>query len=186
MTSLAVIVFFLVYLGMALGRVPGFAIDRTGVALLGLIVLLASGDLSLDEAGRAVDMPTIALLFALMILSAQFEMSGFYGLVADRVTHAARSPRLLLLVIVLVTGTLSAMLSNDVVVFALTPLICTGLLAQEIDARPYLVALAGAANAGSAATLIGNPQNILIGQAGGLGFWNYIWWPCRRFCWRWG
>jgi Na+/H+ antiporter NhaD/arsenite permease-like protein len=173
-TSLAVIVFIGVYLGMALGRVPGLAIDRTGVALLGLIVLLASGDLSLDEAGRAVDMPTIALLFALMILSAQFEMSGFYGLVADRVTHAARSPRLLLLIIVLVTGALSAVLSNDVVVFALTPLICAGLMAQGIDARPYLVALAGAANAGSAATLIGNPQNILIGQAGGLEFWNYV------------
>lgn len=174
MTSLAVTVFVAVYLGMALGRVPGLAIDRTGVALLGLIVLLASGDLSLDEAGRAVDMPTIALLFALMILSAQFEMSGFYGLVAARVTHAARSPRLLLLAIVLVTGALSALLSNDVVVFALTPLICAGLMAQGIDARPYLVALAGAANAGSAATLIGNPQNILIGQAGGLEFWGYI------------
>jgi Na+/H+ antiporter NhaD/arsenite permease-like protein len=173
-TSLAVTVFFMVYLGMALGRVPGLAIDRTGVALLGLIVLLASGDLSLDEAGRAVDMPTIALLFALMILSAQFEMSGFYSLVADHVTHAARNPRLLLLIIVLVTGALSAVLSNDVVVFALTPLVCTGLMAQGIDARPYLVALAGAANAGSAATLIGNPQNILIGQAGGLDFWGYI------------
>ncbi|HQY72242.1 MAG TPA: SLC13 family permease [Aestuariivirga sp.] len=174
MTTLAVTVFLLVYLGMALGRVPGLAIDRTGVALLGLIVLLASGDLSLDEAGRAVDMPTIALLFALMILSAQFEMSGFYGLVASRVTHAARNPRLLLLAVVLATGALSAVLSNDVVVFALTPLICAGLMAQGLDARPYLVGLAGAANAGSAATLIGNPQNILIGQAGGLDFWGYI------------
>jgi hypothetical protein len=64
-TTLTVIVFASVYLGMALGRVPGLAIDRTGVALLGFIVLLASGDLSLDAAGRAVDMPTITLLFAL-------------------------------------------------------------------------------------------------------------------------
>jgi Na+/H+ antiporter NhaD/arsenite permease-like protein len=173
-TTLAVTVFILVYAGMALGRVPGLAIDRTGVALLGLIVLLATGDLTLDEAGRAVDMPTIALLFALMIISAQFEQSGFYGVVADRVTHAARNPKLLLAAIVLVTGILSALLTNDVVVFALTPLICAGLVAQGLDARPYLVALAGAANAGSAATLIGNPQNILIGQAGGLPFWSYI------------
>lgn len=174
MASLTVIVFGLVYLGMALGRVPGLAVDRTGVALIGLIVLLATGELSMDEAGRAVDMPTIALLFALMILSAQFELSGFYGWVAGRVTHAARNPKLLLAAVVTVTGLLSAVLTNDVVVFALTPLICAGLIAQGIDARPYLVALAGAANAGSAATLIGNPQNILIGQAGGLGFWSYL------------
>jgi len=174
LTSLAVTVFVLVYIGMALGRVPGLAVERTGVALLGLIVLLASGDLSLAEAGSAVDMPTIALLFALMILSAQFEQSGFYGLVAARVTHAAQNPKVLLAVLIAVTGLLSAILTNDVIVFAFTPLICVGLLAQKLDARPYLVALAGAANAGSAATLIGNPQNILIGQAGGLDFWRYL------------
>lgn len=174
MTTLSVTVFVLVYLGMALGRVPGLAVDRTGVALLGLIVLLASGDLSLAEAGAAVDMPTITLLFALMILSAQFEHSGFYGWVAHRVVRAARSPKALLGVLIAVTGVLAAVFTNDVVVFALTPLLATGLLSQNLDARPYLIGLAGAANAGSAATLIGNPQNILIGQAGGLDFWAYL------------
>ncbi|MEP9389474.1 SLC13 family permease [Mesorhizobium sp. KR9-304] len=174
MTTLAVIVFVLTYLGMALGRVPGLAIDRTGVALLGLIILLASGDLTLDDAGAAVDMPTIALLFSLMILSAQFEHSGFYGWAANRIIHAARSPKVLLAVLIAVTGALSAVFTNDVVVFALTPLIATGLLSQKLDPRPYLIGLAGAANAGSAATLIGNPQNILIGQAGGLDFWTYF------------
>ena len=174
MTTFAVVVFILVYIGMALGRVPGLAVDRTGVALLGLIALLAGGDLTLDEAGRAVDMPTIALLFALMILSAQFEQSGFYDFVAARVTHAARNPRILLAILIAVTGLLSAILTNDVIAFAFTPLICVGLLKQKLDPRPYLVAFAGAANAGSALTLIGNPQNILIGQAGGLDFWRYI------------
>jgi len=149
LTTLAVLVFILVYIGMALGRVPGLQLERTGVALLGLIVLLASGDLTLEEAGRAVDMPTIALLFALMILSAQFEQSGFYGLVASRVTHVARNPSVLLALLITVTGILSAILTNDVIAFALTPLICAGLRTQRLDPRPYLVALAGAANAGS-------------------------------------
>jgi Na+/H+ antiporter NhaD/arsenite permease-like protein len=171
--TVSTIVFVLVYLGMGLGRVPGLAVDRTGVALLGLIALLATGELTLAQAGSAIDVPTIALLFSLMIISAQFEMSGFYGLVAEKVTRAASNPKALLAVIIAVTGILSAILTNDVVVFALTPLICGGLMRQNIDARPYLVALAGAANAGSAATLIGNPQNILIGQAGGVDFWSY-------------
>lgn len=174
MTTLTVVVFILTYTGMALGRIPGLAVDRTGVALLGLIVLLASGDLTLDEAGRAVDMPTIALLFALMILSAQFEHSGFYVWIANRITHAAHSPKILLGVLIAVTGALAAIFTNDVVVFALTPLVVTGLALRQVDPRPYLVGLAGAANAGSAATLIGNPQNILIGQAGGLDFWRYF------------
>lgn len=174
MTTLSVTVFVLTYVGMALGRVPGLAIDRTGVALLGLIILLASGDLSLEEAGAAVDVPTIALLFALMILSAQFDHSGFYGWIADRIVRASGNPKLLLASLIAVTGVLAAIFTNDVVVFALAPLVVAGVTSQQLDPRPYLIGLAGAANAGSAATLIGNPQNILIGQAGGLDFWRYL------------
>jgi Na+/H+ antiporter NhaD/arsenite permease-like protein len=174
MTTLSVTVFVLTYLGMALGRIPGLAVDRTGVALLGLIILLASGDLALEEAGSAVDLPTIALLFALMILSAQFDHSGFYGWIAHRIVKAARSPKRLLAALIAATGVLAAIFTNDVVVFALTPLVAAGIAAQKLDPRPYLIGLAGAANAGSAATLIGNPQNILIGQSGGLDFWTYV------------
>src|SRR5690606_22903063 len=131
-------------------------------------------DLSLAEAGAAVDMPTITLLFALMILSAQFEHSGFYGWIAHWVVHAAHNPRRLLAILIAVTGTLAAIFTNDVIVFALTPLVAAVLVAEKLDPRPYLIGLAGAAHAGSAATLIGNPQNILIGQAGGLDFWTYF------------
>src|SRR5262249_47896730 len=70
-------------------------------------------------------------------------------------------------------GALSAVLVNDIVVFAMTPLLCSGLAARKVDPRPFLFALAAASNVGSAATLIGNPQNILIGQVGRLGFWSY-------------
>lgn len=168
------VVFVLVYLGMGLGGVPGLALDRTGIALLGLIALIGTQTMTLAEAASAVDTPTIALLFALMIISAQFEQSGFYGWVALRITKAARSPKSLLAAIIVSTGVLSALLTNDVVVFALTPLLCGGIHALKLDVRPYLMGLAAAANAGSAATLIGNPQNILIGQAGKLDFWNYI------------
>lgn len=172
--TLTLIVFVLVYLGMGLGGVPGLALDRTGIALLGLITLIGTETMTLAEAASAVDTPTIALLFALMIISAQFEQSGFYGWMALQITKAARSPKLLLASVIGATGFLSALLTNDVVVFALTPLLCAGILALKLDVRPYLMGLAGAANAGSAATLIGNPQNILIGQAGRLDFWDYL------------
>jgi len=76
--------------------------------------------------------------------------------------------------VIAVSGVLSAMLVNDIVVFAMTPILCLSLKGRGLDARPYLMALAGAGNAGSAATLIGNPQNILIGQAGKLGFWDFV------------
>ncbi|QJE73283.1 anion transporter [Aerophototrophica crusticola] len=174
MTALVLTVFALVYLGMALGRLPGLQVDRTGIALLGAIALLLAGVMDDRALVAAVDFPTLFILLGLMVLSAQFELAGFYGWCADRVARARRSPEALLGLVVLTGGALSAVLANDVVVFAMTPLLCAGLAARGLDPRPYLIALAGAANAGSAATLIGNPQNILIGQVGGLGFWPFL------------
>ncbi|MCG5241708.1 SLC13 family permease [Azospirillum doebereinerae] len=174
MTLLILVLFAVTYLGMALGRFPGLSIDRTGIALVAAILLLAAGALDTGQVVEAVDFPTIFILLGLMILSAQYAGSGFYDWCALRVARAARSPARLLAVIVAVAGGLSAVLANDVVVFAMTPMLCVGLTARRLDARPYLIALAGAANAGSAATVIGNPQNILIGQVGHLDFWRFL------------
>lgn len=174
MTVLIVAVFVVTYVGMALGRVPGLKIDRTGIALMAVAVLLASGAFDVPAVGQAIDAPTLILLFALMILSAQFFHAGFYDLCARLITRAGASPTALLALTVIVAGGLSAVLANDVVVYAMTPLLCAGIAGRGLDPRPFLIALAGASNAGSAATVIGNPQNILIGQVGGLDFWSFL------------
>jgi Na+/H+ antiporter NhaD/arsenite permease-like protein len=174
LTLFVLAVFTATYAGMALGRFPGLRIDRTGIALVALIVLLAGGALRTSEIAGAIDFPTLFILFGLMILSAQFAAAGFYDWCALRIARARRSPLALLAVTVVVAGGLSAVLANDVVVFAMTPMLCVGLKGRGLDPRPYLIALAGAANAGSAATLIGNPQNIVIGQVGGLDFWRFM------------
>ena len=168
-----VAVFLAVYAGIALGRWPMLRIDRTGVALIGAIVLLIALDDPASTA-RHVDLPTLAILFGLMVLSAQFATAGFYDWCAARLAAARLSERALLAAVVGVTGGLSTVLANDVVVFAMTPMLCRGLVARGSDPRPFLLAHAAAANAGSAATLIGNPQNILIGEFGGLDFWHYL------------
>ena len=174
MTILVLGVFAAVYLGMALGRWPGLRVDRTGIALCGAILLYAAG--AVDGAGvlAAIDFPTLIILFGLMILSAQFAACGFYDWCSARIASARLSPAALLALTVGVAGGLSAVLANDVVVFAMTPLLCAGLARRGLDARPFVIALAGGANAGSAATIIGNPQNILIGEVGDLEFWRFL------------
>jgi Na+/H+ antiporter NhaD/arsenite permease-like protein len=174
MDSFVVAVFFLTYLGMAFGSVPGLRLDRTGIALLAVVVLLVSGKVSVRAMGTSIDVPTLLLLFALMIVSAQFQLAGVYGRVAQKVADSPGSARRLLALVIAVSGGLSAVLANDVVCFAITPIIAEGIRRRGLDPRPYLLGLVGAANAGSAATLIGNPQNILIGQVGGLDFWNFL------------
>jgi Na+/H+ antiporter NhaD/arsenite permease-like protein len=173
-TTLVLLVFGAVYLGMALGRWPGLRVDRTGIALLGAIVLYGSGAVDGASALAAIDFPTLIILFGLMILSAQFAACGFYDWCSARIASAAASPAQLLAGTVATAGLLSAVLANDVVVFAMTPMLCKGLARRGLDARPFVIALAGGANAGSAATIIGNPQNILIGAVGGLDFWHFL------------
>lgn len=167
-------VFVLTYIGMAAGRLPWLRVDRTGIALLGVIVLLATESVTLDDVGASIDMPTLVLLFALMIVSAQFAEAGFYDRVARWITEPLHSPVVLLGLTVLVGGVLSAALANDILLFALVPLLIAGVTARGLDPRPFLIALAGASNAGSAATLIGNPQNILVGLIGDLDFLTFL------------
>ena len=165
--------FAAVYVGMALGRWPGLAIDRTGVALIGAIFLLLIGVVGAGDALVAVDFPTLAILFALMVLSAQFAASGFFEWCAATIAGARAGPPALLLMVIVAAGGLAAVLTNDVVVWAMTPIIVRGMMGRGLDPRPFVIALAAAANAGSAATIIGNPQNLLISQVGRLEFWPF-------------
>ena len=174
MTALVLVVFAAVYLGMAIGRWPGLRVDRTGIALLGAIVLYGTGALDGAAVLAAIDFPTLVVLFGLMILSAQFAACGFYDWCSMRLASAAVPPAALLALTVAAAGTFSAVLANDVVVFAMTPVLCVGLIRRGLDPRPFVIALAGGANAGSAATIIGNPQNILIGELGQLDFWRFL------------
>lgn len=169
----AIVIFIATYIGMAVGQIPGLKLDRSGIALIGAIALVAFGYVTPARATSFIDGPTIMLLFGLMIVAAQFEIAGIFEAIARRIAELADRPHRLLLTVIVVAALLSAGLANDIVVFAMTPLLCTGLRVRGVDPVPYLVALAAAANAGSAATLIGNPQNILIGQMTGLGFWRY-------------
>jgi Na+/H+ antiporter NhaD/arsenite permease-like protein len=169
-TDLILIVFIVTYLGMAVGRFPGLRIDRTGIALLSAIVLVATGAVELGSTATFVHLPTILLLFGLMILSAQYGESGFYDGVSAAIARVTGKPAHLLAITILTAGGLSAVLANDIVVFAMTPLLCIGLQRRGMNPVPFLIALTCAANAGSAATIIGNPQNILIGQVGRLDF----------------
>jgi Na+/H+ antiporter NhaD/arsenite permease-like protein len=167
-------VFVLTYVGMAAGRLPWLRVDRTGIALLGVIALLATESVTLDDVGASIDTRTLVLLFALMIISAQFAESGFYEQVARWITEPLHSPVVLLALTVLVGGLLAAALANDILLFALVPVLTAGVAARGLDPRPFLIALAGASNAGSAATLIGNPQNVLIGSIGDLEFLPFL------------
>ena len=168
-----VAIFGIVYLGMFLGGLPKLKLDRSGVALLGAIAIIGLGALSTEQAARAVDLPTVVLLFSFMVVSAQMRLGGFYTAVTRGVAALPLSRNGLLGALLAVAASLSAVFSNDIVCLAMTPVVARICLQRGFAPVPFLVGLACAANIGSAATLIGNPQNMLIGSLLQLSFAEY-------------
>src|SRR6266545_4996720 len=169
----ALVIFALTYVAVAVGRVPGLSVDRPSAALLGAVVMVAAGVLSPSEAGRAVNGDTLGLLLGTMILSAYLGEAGFFRWASGRILRAVAGPRALLWAIVFTAGVLSAFLVNDTVCLMLTPLVIRVVDDADVPALPYFLALAFGANAGSVATLTGNPQNMIVGTLSGIPYLTF-------------
>ncbi len=168
--TLTVIVFLLVYIAMGFGKLPGFKVDRTGAAVIGALAMMAIDSITPPHAWNAIDYRTIGMLFGLMVVSASFVVSGFYSWTANRVAMLKVSPPILLAVLILVGGFLSALLTNDVVVVAMTPLLISISLSRGLNPIPFLLGFCFAANNGAAGSLIGSPQNMIAAQGLDISF----------------
>jgi Na+/H+ antiporter NhaD/arsenite permease-like protein len=162
MASLAI--FAATYLVMAIGKLPGYRLDRAGAALLGASLMIWTGVLSLEEAFQSIDLATITLLLGMMIVVANLRLSGVFEVVNEWVIARARHPVALLSGIVLVSGFLSAFLVNDTICLVMTLPVLDLAKRFERNPTPYLLAIPMASNAGSVATITGNPQNMIIGS----------------------
>lgn len=162
--DLTPVIFLLTYLVIAIGYLPGFRIDRTGGAILGAIAMIVASGIGFDEAWRAADFGTLALLFGLMIVSGAFYVAGFYHWVALQVERLEVAPRVLLAILIGVSGLLSSLLTNDVVVVAMVPLVIEMAFRRGLAPTPFLLGFGLASNAGSAGSMIGSPQNMIIGR----------------------
>ncbi|MBN1552449.1 anion transporter [bacterium] len=167
-------IFVLTYIGIALGRIPGLSIDRTGFALIGAIAMVALGFVPFQDAIQTIHFPTILLLYGLMIVSAQLRLGGFYTRIVSKTVSLLSRPRTFLFILMIISGFLSAILANDIICFAFTPVLTYALLKARYNPIPFLLGLAVSSNIGSAATIMGNPQNMLIGQTENLPFLPFL------------
>jgi Na+/H+ antiporter NhaD/arsenite permease-like protein len=158
----ALIIFALTYAVLGFGALPPLRIDRTGATLVGATCMVGLGVLTPHEAMAAVDFHTLALLFGMMIVVAHLRLAGFFRFLGVRALRWAHAPRALLVLVVWLSGVLSALFVNDTACLMLTPLVLEIALALGLEAVPFLLAVAMGSNAGSVATLVGNPQNMIV------------------------
>ena len=169
-TVVTAIIFLLTYGGISLGRIPGLRLDRAGIALTGAALMMAVGAITPEEAYRAVNLDTLALLLGMMIIVAHLRLSGFFRLVTRWALVHAHSPFILLTTVTITAGAFSAFLVNDAVCLVMAPLVIEVTRFLRRDPIPYLLAVAMASNVGSVATITGNPQNMIVGAVSGIPY----------------
>lgn len=170
----ALIVLALTYVGIIFTKLPRINIDRPAAALTGAVLMVLLGVLTFPQAVAAIDFNTIALLFGMMLMLAALQRAGFITLLAARSVSMARSPWRMMVLVIAATALGSAFLVNDVVVLLFTPVVIQACRMRKMNPVPYLIAEAMASNIGSVATIIGNPQNMLIGVTSGISFMRFF------------
>ena len=171
---IAIAIFCVTYLLISGRQFKILPLNRPAAALLGAVLMVACGVMTPDAAYRAVDYDTLVLLMGMMVITAYLSIAGFFEWAADWILFRARDATSLLLSLVCVSGILSALFVNDTICLMLTPLVIAVIERGKLPLPPYLLALAMSANLGSAATLVGNPQNMIIGHLSHIPFLRFF------------
>lgn len=168
------LIFAVTYLLLSSRRLSWLGFDRPAAALLGAVACVAAGVLTPREALAAVDDATILLLFGVMGMGAFLSLDGFFEGAERALVARAGTPSRLLGMLIWGSGLLAAWITNDAVCVLGAPLVVGLIRRHHLPPAPFLLGLATAANTGSVATLVGNPQNMLCGLAGGLGYLDHL------------
>jgi len=163
----------LTYVLIAIQNIGKFSLSRPAASTVGVALILSLGILSFEEAISAIDFHTIVLLFGMMVLTAYLGIAGFFEFLAMKVIKISKNSKRLLLILILSSAFLSALFVNDTICVFMTPVVLRIALVSNLNPIPLLIALATSANIGSAATIIGNPQNMLIGMSSKIGFIDF-------------
>jgi Na+/H+ antiporter NhaD/arsenite permease-like protein len=166
----ATVIFGITYVLISGRQLKILPLNRPAAALLGAVLMVSTGVMTPERAYSAVNYDTIVLLLAMMLVSAYLYLAHFFDWAAGLVLKFSRTPQRLLFYLALTSGILSALLVNDTICLMLTPLIIAVIRRGKLPLLPYLIALATSANIGSVATLVGNPQNMIIGHFSHIPF----------------
>ena len=174
MPTIRLVILLATYLLIAVQQLPGIRLNRPAASLLGAVAMVTIGGLPLSDAYAAIDMDVMLFLLGVLLLTGYLELGGFFEWVAAHVVERARSPRMLLALIVVLSGVLSAFFVNDTICLVLTPLVLAIVRPLGLRPLPFLLAVALGSNVGSAMAPTGNPQNMLIGVASGIHFARFV------------
>uniref|UniRef100_A0A0R0G119 Citrate transporter-like domain-containing protein n=1 Tax=Glycine max TaxID=3847 RepID=A0A0R0G119_SOYBN len=154
--------------------VPFLPIGRTAGSLLGAMLMVIFRVISPDQAYEAIDLPILGLLFGTMVVSVYLERADMFKYIGKLLSWKSRGAKDLLCRICVISAVSSALFTNDTACVVLTEFILKIAKQHNLPPHPLLLALATSSNIGSAATPIGNPQNLVIAVQGRISFGQFL------------
>lgn len=170
----ALVIFIITYIGIILNGLPFLNLDRKAVAFVGCVMMILCGCISPQNAIKSIDFNTLALLLGMMLIISNLKLDGFFTLLSKKTISLAKSPFMLLIITIFITGFASAFLVNDAVVLLFTPVIIEICKKLSFNPIPFLLGEIFASNAGSLMTITGNPQNMIIGIASNISYSTFM------------
>lgn len=169
--TITLCIFLMTYLWVAIGQGKKIRLDRTGFALLGAFMMLTFGCLTFNEAIGTIDFRTLALVFTLMLISSQLHYAGFYTFIGSYLAKFLNRPKMFLFMVMMFSAVASSFFNNTIIALAFAPLLAAVLVRRRLNPIPFLMGLCMTNN--GCLTIIGNPQNVLVGQLGNINFLGY-------------
>ncbi|CAL4925232.1 unnamed protein product [Urochloa decumbens] len=154
--------------------VPFMPVGRTAGSLLGAMLMVLFRVMSPEDAYKAIDLPILGLLFGTMVVSIFLERADMFKYLGSALAWRSRGSKDLLFRVCLVSAVASALFTNDTCCVVLTEFILKLARQNNLPPQPFLLALASSSNIGSAATPIGNPQNLVIAVQSGITFGQFL------------
>uniref|UniRef100_A0ACD5WHA1 Uncharacterized protein n=3 Tax=Avena sativa TaxID=4498 RepID=A0ACD5WHA1_AVESA len=154
--------------------VPFMPVGRTAGSLLGAMLMVLFRVITPEDAYAAIDLPIIGLLFGTMVVSIFLERADMFKYLGNLLQWKSRGSKDLLFRVCIVSAIASALFTNDTCCVVLTEFILKVARQNNLPPQPFLLALATSSNIGSAATPIGNPQNLVIAVESGISFGQFL------------
>jgi Na+/H+ antiporter NhaD/arsenite permease-like protein len=172
--NIGIIIFILTYIVIGIQNIPKLHINRPAGALLGAVAMVLFGVISLKEAYAAIDLDVLLFVLGMMIIVAYMELSGFFEVTENLILKNAKTASSLLLLTIISSGIAASFFMNDTICLLFTPMVLRVVKRANLNPVPYLIGLATSSNIGSTMTIIGNPQNMLIGLYSKIPFLDFL------------
>lgn len=154
--------------------VPFLPVGRTAGSLLGAMLMVVFRVLTPDQAYAAIDLPILGLLFGTMVVSIYLERADMFKYLGKLLLWKSQGAKDLICRVCLISAISSALFTNDTSCVVLTEFVLKVARQHNLPPHPFLLALASSANIGSAATPIGNPQNLVIAVQSNIPFGKFV------------